>query len=223
MHFQETLPESERHFVRRLEGFGDIVFGFSMSQLALQLVQPNAPAELLHVFRFVVYFGTFAALVGLWLNFHRMMSGAFEPTRIDVFIAFAYLAFATTFPWAMNVLMHLSSHPEWVRAGFGVYLCSSVGTTLPAAIIAWRNYRRGSPYFDDVQRLRVWRRLITVTSVSVNLLIALGIDAFVPVDLLWNAVPPAVIPLALIAVVIRIAVALFAKKPPRWSETGPAA
>ena len=66
--FRDTLPSHERHFVARFESFGDIVVGFSLSLLGLQLTVPHTAAELFgNPVRFVEFFATFAILSVFWL------------------------------------------------------------------------------------------------------------------------------------------------------------
>lgn len=59
-------------FARRLVALGDIVVGFSLAQLALQLTRPKTPSDLLaHVFEFIGFFATFAIICSFWMIFHR--------------------------------------------------------------------------------------------------------------------------------------------------------
>src|ERR1700694_5925614 len=103
--------ERERHLARRLEGFGDVVFGFAIAQLALQLDLPKAPSDLYgHPIKYVLYFGTFTLLALLWLAFHRMLTGTYRPTRIDLIITFAFLAFVGLVPYAMYAKVHFAGY-----------------------------------------------------------------------------------------------------------------
>lgn len=216
MSYRASLPDGERHLVARLESFGDIVIGFSMSQLALQLTLPNTPADLTHPARYVIYFGTFAALAALWFNYHRMMSGAFKPTRLDLALAFLYLACTTVVPLALYANVHFASsnHPEWARTGIGVYVACFTGTSVPATIVAWRNFMRGYEHTDDAERRILWKRLVAITAVSGLLVVALAVVVLVPVDLLWGTTPPSAIVLVLMAPAIRLSLVAFGRRVP---------
>jgi uncharacterized membrane protein len=67
MRFRQTLPAGERHLVGRIESFGDIVVGFSMSTLALQLQIPKTPGEIFaHPLNYFVFFIAFGLLAVFW-------------------------------------------------------------------------------------------------------------------------------------------------------------
>jgi uncharacterized membrane protein len=214
--YRETLPEAERHLLRRLEAFGDIVIGFSMSQLAFQLTPPSSPADFMHPVRLLVYFGTFAALAALWYNFHRILSGAFRPTRVDMTLAFVYLAFTTIVPIALyaNVHFSLSRHLDWLRWGVGIYVGCFVGTSLPGAIISWRSFRRGYRYFDEAERAQAWKRIVSVTTVAAYLSLTLVVDLAVPINLLWGIMPPSAALLSIMGVVIWLSTTIFGNRIP---------
>ena len=75
-----SRPEHRSHFTRRLEAFSDIVFGFSLAQLALQLQLPARAEDVLdHPIRWVIFFGTFGLITLFWLAHYRMFRLAFEP------------------------------------------------------------------------------------------------------------------------------------------------
>jgi uncharacterized membrane protein len=142
--FSATLPQPERRLARRLEGFGDIVFGFAVSQCALQLPRRGNTVELGHPRDLLLYFVTFALLASLWLTYHRMMNGAFRPTRIDMFLAFSFLAFVSLIPFGMYAIGHtggdsLAEARTAIASYSGLYAVMSA----IAAVISARNLARG--------------------------------------------------------------------------------
>ena len=107
---------------RRLEAFSDIVFGLCLSELALLLGIPSKPIDLIdHPMRYAVFFGSFAIVSAFWYSHHRMFR-YFYPGRIDVFLNFAYLAFAVLVPFGMQAMIKFSGDP----IAFGVYQASAV-------------------------------------------------------------------------------------------------
>ena len=159
--FRDTLPSHERHFVARLESFGDIVVGFSMSLLGLQLTVPHTAAELYaHPIRFAAFFGTFAIVSAFWVRFHRIMATGFAPARTDVFLAFAYLAFVALTPYAMLVNVSLSFQTPSAVAGLGFYLAVFLGVTICGMVLDLRATRRGWPFLDEPRRRSAWGRLV---------------------------------------------------------------
>src|SRR5271154_2204855 len=166
MTFLNTLAPRDRRLAGRLEGLGDVVVGFAMSQLVIQLPHLGHSIKASDAFQFVAYFGTFALLVINWLNFHRMMSTGFAPSRLDLGVAFVYLAFTSLLPYAMNNLFNAMSAPynpqnpgENVdfRTAFTLYAGAFLFTLSTSAIIWWRNLRRGWYHFDDAERNAAWQ------------------------------------------------------------------
>ena len=173
-----TPADGERHLARRLEGFGDVVFGFSISQLALQLDLPRTPEDLYaHPLRYVLYFGTFSLLALLWLAFHRMLAGAYRPTPVDLAVTFAYLAFVGLIPYAMYANAHfatISAHAA--QYGFAAYMICAIGTATTAATIMYRNLRRGWNNSTPDARLRLWRTTTLLGGIAMVMMFALVAD-----------------------------------------------
>jgi uncharacterized membrane protein len=173
----------DRRLARRMEGLGDVVVGFAMSQLVIQLPQAGAAIHARSAIQVIAYFGTFAVLVILWLNFHRMMSTAFAPHRLDLFLAFAYLAFTSLMPYAMNAVfsaMHDAARisDSDVAYAIGVYTLAFSMTFLTSSVIWWRNLRRGWYHFEDEERDIAWRSAFRLTGIGTMMFIVLLIDVF---------------------------------------------
>jgi uncharacterized membrane protein len=159
--FDATLTPSQRHLARRLESFGDVVFGFTISQLAMQFPLPALASQLLtNWYGYVTYAITFTAIALLWLSYHRMLSSTYEPTPIDLIFTFGFLAFTGLAPYAMFAYLHFNTSIEEARYGFGAYLVCAIGVTLTSTVVRARSYRRGAAYLDATERRITFRRLI---------------------------------------------------------------
>lgn len=146
--------ESRERFKRRIEAFSDIVFGLSLSQLALQLALPDRASELVdHPLRYAIFFGTFAIICLTWLSHHRMFQLAFEPYPLDIGLNFAYLAFVAMLPFAMQVNVRFAG----TTVGFGFYVATFVGGSIPMFLLLQRGLERRRPNLSDAQRLDLWR------------------------------------------------------------------
>ncbi len=120
----EHLTESQAHYKRRLEAFSDIVFGLSLSELALQLGLPMNPQELISSpIRYFVFFGSFGLVCSLWIGHHRMFR-VFTPIRAAVALNFVYLAFTVLMPFGMQAFIKYPNNP----IGIGIYLSCYAGT-----------------------------------------------------------------------------------------------
>ena len=198
MRFRQTLPLGDRHLIGRLESFGDIVVGFSMSQLALQLEIPRTAGEVFaHSLRYIVFFVAFGVVSGFWFRFHRIMSTGFAPRRIDVILLFAFLAFVALTPYALVTYSRMRGNDALAPQGVLLYLAVILGVIGFSWLLTLRGMRRAWGYLDAQQRRDTWRAFIAGVAAIPGFTIALvsigvnGTQAF-PVFL-------AVIPLVLIA------------------------
>jgi uncharacterized membrane protein len=175
--FAASLPARERRLGARLEGFGDIVFGFAVSQCALQLPVSNGHVSVLQPLNLLFYFGTFALLASLWLIYHRLMSEAFKPAGIDLFLAFAYLAFVSLMPYAMYSITHVQTDVADARvAAIAEYSSLYAAMMGLAATIILRNLRRGWWLADEQERNLTWLRFVRCCVVFVVMTGAFTID-----------------------------------------------
>ncbi len=174
--FAETLTPRERRLAGRLEGFGDIVFGFAISQCALLLTNAGGRVDLSRPAALAVYIGTFALLASLWLIYHRMMSSAFKPAGIDLVLAFSYLALVSLMPYAMYALTHQVASLEAARVAFAEYSALYALLTALAAAITMRNLRRGWYGFADGERDLVWLGFVRNCAVCTFMSIGLVVD-----------------------------------------------
>jgi uncharacterized membrane protein len=177
--FAATLPVLERRLAGRLEGFGDIVFGFAVSQCALELPTTNGHVDLSHPFALLFYFATFALLASLWLTYHRLMSGTFRPARIDLLLAFAYLALVSLMPYALYSISHQQQTLEDARAAVAAYSALFAALMAIGGVIGFRNLRRGWWAMDTLERQKSWiaflRRCTLTAIMSVGLIVDLAI------------------------------------------------
>jgi uncharacterized membrane protein len=166
--YMESLPQRERHLASRLESFGDIVFGFSMSQLALQLDLPKTAADLIdNPLKYVLYFGTFGILSGLWLSYHRMMSTGFRPARTDLALAFLFLAFIGLIPYSMYANVRFAAAgPGGASYGFAAYFLCFLVTTLVSATLGTRNLRRTWTFVDEEERSTRMRSIVITAGIA---------------------------------------------------------
>jgi uncharacterized membrane protein len=174
--FAATLPVLERRLAGRLEGFGDIVFGFAVSQCALELPTSHGRVDLTHPVALLFYFGTFALLASLWLTYHRLMSGTFRPRRIDLFLAFFYLALVSLMPYALYSISHERQTLEDARAAIAVYSALFATLMAVAGVIGFRNLRRGWWSMDDDERQKSWIAFLRRCALASVMTVAVIVD-----------------------------------------------
>jgi uncharacterized membrane protein len=177
--FTATLTARQRRLAGRLEGFGDIVFGFAVAQCALQLPTDHGHVDLERPLALIFYFLTFALVATLWLIFHRMMSGTYVPSGVDLFLAFAYLALVSLIPYGMYALDHGVPTVARARSAVGAYTAIYATMALLAAILSMRNLRRGYRYLGDDDRDHAWATFLRQAILFVLMAGAFGIDRIV--------------------------------------------
>jgi uncharacterized membrane protein len=177
--FSATLTPRERRLAGRLEGFGDIVFGFAVAQCALQLPTEHGQVDLARPLALIFYFLTFALVATLWLIFHRMMSGTYVPSGIDLFLAFAYLALVSLIPYGMYALNHGVPTVARARSAVGAYTAIYATMALLAAILSMRNLRRGYRHLGDDDRDYAWATFVRQAILFVLMAGALVVDRMI--------------------------------------------
>ena len=175
--FSATLRARERRLAGRLEGFGDIVFGFAVSQCALQLPVSNGHVAIANPITLLLYFGTFAVLVSLWLIYHRMMSGTYKPSGLDLLIPFAYLALVSLVPFAMYEIAHNNQSSASARSALLGYLTLYAAMTALSTVLSFRNLRRGYFFLGEEDRNHAWQIFLRQSVLCVTMTLALGVDA----------------------------------------------
>jgi len=177
--YAATLPPRERRLAARLESFGDIVFGFAVSQCVIQLPLLHGRIDLERSANLAEYFGTFAILVSLWLTFHRVMSESFRPTGVDLLLAFVYLAFVTLMPFAMYSLSHETASLSAARRAIAEYTTLFATLLIIGAILTLRNLRRGWYVISQEDRNFAWTALVRRSALALVLILVLTIDLLV--------------------------------------------
>jgi len=118
--------ESDEHLVRRLEGFSDIVIGFSLAELTVSLSIPTHFSQLLTNPTWITaYLWTFSLVCYLWFEHHRLFAHIFMPRTVSVILNFAWLATIGLIVYLVQLLIHFESDVlaertifEWY---FGLY------------------------------------------------------------------------------------------------------
>jgi uncharacterized membrane protein len=182
--YRQTLPAGERHLVGRLESFGDIVVGFSMSVLALQLEIPKTPRDVFgHPLNYVVFFVAFALLAIFWLRFHRIMAIGFAPRPLDLALLFAFLAFVALAPFALVTYMRLLGPAGYSRESVSLYLGDFLGVGTFSWILSIRGMRRAWSVLDETERRAAWRPALAGFIIVPTFLVALvAVLAFGPIS-----------------------------------------
>ena len=155
----------------RLEAFGDLVFGFSLSLIALRLDVPLRAEEILEPTRWLPVIITFALICRFWLEHYRVFRHRFVLRTPDMVVNFAFLFGIAILPYAVQVFLRFPMQLMPVSLYFGDVVL--VLTTLSFLRVRGLMQRRLDP--DHEARLNDWRRSVAQVSVAVSATALLGV------------------------------------------------
>lgn len=146
----------DERLTSRLEAFGDLVFGFSLSLLALRLDVPSRVEEIFEPARWVTVVLTFALICRFWLEHHRIFRHDFIVRTGDMVVNFIFLFGIAILPYAVQTFLRF----QLQLVPFSLYLGDLVLvlTTLSFLRVRGLRQRRADP--DEEGRLRDWRRSV---------------------------------------------------------------
>jgi uncharacterized membrane protein len=120
MHGQRD--DKAQHTVHRLEAFSDIVIGFSLAQLGLNLVLPKAPSDLTAVWTNVAFFiGAFFFIALLWWLHHRTFSTFFVLNTPMILLNFALLCALILALYFLESVVHVSASGQKATVFFDLF------------------------------------------------------------------------------------------------------
>jgi uncharacterized membrane protein len=184
-------------FTHRLEAFSDLVFGFSLSLLAVRLDIPADASQVFEATRWSTFIVTFAIICILWLAHYKIFRHHFVPQIADVIINFIFLLGIAVLPYAVQTYLRFANGRESLMLYFGDFaLVFAALATLRGRAL---RQRRGDP--DSEVRLREWRatvRQFTIVLVIVGCLIAMGVGA-IPREHFYSAVAGSFLVVTLVA------------------------
>jgi uncharacterized membrane protein len=116
-----TLSAAEHKTINRIESFSDIVFGFSLFNLAFNLRVPATSHDLVsQVPQFIVFVVTFGLLCSLWWLHHQVFQDYFKPDGSGVFLNFALLAAVALFSYPLQLYFRFGWSDPVTIAGYAV-------------------------------------------------------------------------------------------------------
>lgn len=108
-----SFDQDRQHVVARLESFTDIVFGFAIFTLAMNLKVPVDAKDLVNQrFEFAIFFINFVFITSLWWQHHRIFAFFFKPTFPAIVIHFAFLACTAMLSYPLQ--LYIQNHKSLV-------------------------------------------------------------------------------------------------------------
>ena len=142
------------HTVRRLEAFSDIVIGFCLAQLGVNLIVPKSANDVLSVWASMTLLITaFIGIALLWWLYHRVFDTYFVLNTVMVIINFGMLCALILTMYLFESVVRLASQGEKPTA-FAVALIIAFATVyelLGAMLLAGVRVRRGELSAADLR------------------------------------------------------------------------
>jgi uncharacterized membrane protein len=169
--FRGATKTGDERLTSRLEAFGDLVFGFSLSLIALRLDVPTRAEEILEPTRWLTVIVTFAVICRFWLEHHRVFRHRFVVQTPDMVVNFVFLFGIAILPYAVQVFLRF----EMQLVPFSLYMGDVILVLATLSFLRLRGLlqRREDP--DEENRLRDWRRTVGQFSVALMATVFLGV------------------------------------------------
>jgi uncharacterized membrane protein len=158
---EAVLPEvtkaGDERLTSRLEAFGDLVFGFSLSLLAIRLDAPSRAEDIFEPTRWVTVIFTFGLICRFWLEHYRVFRHHFVVRTFDLVVNFVFLFGVAILPYAVQTFLRF----KMLLLPFSLYLGDLALVLATLSILRVRGLRRRRADPDEEGRLRDWRRSVT--------------------------------------------------------------
>ena len=166
------MTENDRAITRRLESFSDIIIGFCLAQMAINVVIPAHAVEFItHPVAIGAFLLTFGVVARFWWIHAEIMRNYFVPTPPMVLINFAALAAVVLQIFALQLFVHFYASDvdgvNAVRIYIGVFAITYLALT---ALVATGMWVRRSELSLDTRRSGI-RKLIGYGTIAVSLAI----------------------------------------------------
>jgi uncharacterized membrane protein len=169
---RHAVTDNDRAITRRLESFSDIIIGFCLAQMAINVVIPAHASEFItHPVAIAAFLLTFAVVARFWWIHAEIMRTFFVPTPLMVLINFAALAAVVLQIFALQLFVHFAPSDvdgvDAVRIYIGVFAVTYLALT---ALVATGMRVLGSELSPEVRRNGV-RKSIGYGTLAVGLAI----------------------------------------------------
>jgi uncharacterized membrane protein len=151
-----STKAGDERLTSRLEAFGDLVFGFILSLLALRLDVPSRVEELFEPARWLTVILTFALICRFWLEHYRIFRHDFIVRPGDMVVNFVFLFGIAILPYAVQTFFRF----QLQLMPFSLYLGDLVLVLTTLSFLRVRGLRQRRADADEEGRLRDWQRSV---------------------------------------------------------------
>ena len=160
--FRSVTGTGDERLTSRLEAFGDLVFGFSLSLIALRLDVPSRAEEIFEPARWLTIILTFALICRFWLEHYRIFRHQFVVRAPDMVVNFVFLFGIAILPYAVQTFLRFKMQ----LVPFSLYIGDVVLILTTLSFLRMRGLRQRRDAADEEGRLRDWRRTVAQFAVA---------------------------------------------------------
>lgn len=158
-----STKTGDEKLTSRLEAFGDLVFGFSLSLIALRLDVPARAEEIFEPARWLTVILTFALICRFWLEHYRIFRHQFVVRAPDMVVNFVFLFGIAILPYAVQTFLRF----EMQLVPFSLYVGDVALILATLSFLRTRGLRQRRDEADEEGRLRDWQRTVAQFAVAV--------------------------------------------------------
>jgi uncharacterized membrane protein len=171
----EGLTAFEHKTNSRIEAFSDIVFGFSLFNLALNLKAPATPYDLVaQIPEFIVFVATFGILCSIWWLHHRLFLNFFKPDNVGIVLNFFLLGSVILFTYPLQLFLKFGPGMEISFVAYAVGGALVYGFT---AVLFVKGVRQLGPMYGPARRAVGVRLATQICIVAASMFVALALAA----------------------------------------------
>jgi uncharacterized membrane protein len=191
-----SKPGSEERFTHRLEAFGDLVFGFSLSLLATRLDVPESQADVFAPTRWGTFIITFGMICAIWLAHYRIFRHRFVARPADVIVNFVFLFGIAVLPYAVQTFLRFNTGLNSII----LYLGDFALILGALATLRWSALRQRRNDDDVDARVREWRATVrqTILVITIVFFLAAANTGLIPTEKFFSVLPAAIVVITLV-------------------------
>ena len=153
---RELSKAGDERLTGRLEAFGDLVFGFSLSLIAIRLDVPSRVEDIFEATRWLTVIATFALICRFWLEHYRIFRTHFVVGTVDMVVNFVFLFGIAVLPYAVQSFLRFRLQ----LLPFSLYVGDLICLLAALSFLRLRALRQRRADSDEEGRLRDWRRSV---------------------------------------------------------------
>lgn len=159
----------EHRLTSRVEAFGDLVFGFSLSLLATRLDVPSRVEDIFEPTRWLAVITTFGLICRFWFEHYRTFRHHFVVSAFHMVVNFVFLFGIAVLPYSVQTYLRF----KMALLPFTLYVGDLCLILIALSILRVRGLRQRRYDAEDERRLSDRRRSLAQIAIAACLMVLL--------------------------------------------------